>query len=333
MLGNKFIIFGNEPIQVNIHLESISTHYQTLGYNYYKMIELKHEDDWQQVFAEVQEFDLFASLKILEIKAILSVNKNFIANIEKVFNYQNSNTVLIFLIENMTSSDLAKPWVKQIESDNGLLQAKPIQHYNWLKWVRQRFKAYNLNILDDALQQIAENYSCNTTGLENLLKNIQQSLSNKTTISLDDCKVFLNHDTTNTVFSLIDAILNRNKKHILTSIQNLHSNEYNILAIISHVHKFTKILLELTENANLSTQEKQTLVKTKYQVPNFKFLKYQKLLKLNSITQLSLYLSLLNKASHSAKEVYGINSWHIITQICCQLAGFNFSLIQEEANL
>lgn len=292
-------------------------------------MDIKIDEDWQQLLVELQEPDLFSSKKILEIRPIAALTKS-IKHISKALSYQTNNIVIIFIFNDLTSSELKSTFMNDFMKEGEVLAAKTIPHYKWYEWVSSRLSAFNFTVDSKLEELLRDSYAGNTVALENTLKNLKQSFGNKTNLSYDECKSFVNHSASGNIFALIDSILGKNKISILNHIHNISSKDASILLLNGQIHKLTKCLAEISSLPPKSSHKDKEDITSKYSVPSFKSIKYQQLARIHSVQELSNIFSLLNIINTNVKTNNIINTWHLVTKVCLELAGFKFDLFEEE---
>ena len=156
--------------------------------------------------------------------------KNVIDNFKDYLNNENENVLIIFecLVDNINSSN---PLVKLINEKGKLIKLENIKSYEWNKYATKYFQSKNINISDDAINEIVIRCKNDLNLFENEVQKLLLFKSNN--INLDDVKKIVTSQPENDIFELVNVLVSNKKDKAIQYFRDL-INYYDVVTLINN---------------------------------------------------------------------------------------------------
>ena len=157
-------------------------------------------------------------------------------------------TILIILVEGKIDKRIKLN--KTIKKEGKIIELNPPKYNNLDKWIEDKFKENKKNIDKRGIKLLEEMFDNNLRLLENEIEKIVSCYFDKKYINLEDIKKIISRDKTmreNTIFSLTDALSERDKERALIIFNEMIKNGENSLMILSMIARQLRLLIQVKE--------------------------------------------------------------------------------------
>ena len=202
------------------------------------------------------------------------------SNLIKLFNSFPESTILLLLVEGEIDKRIKIN--KTIKKNGVILELNPPKYKNLDNWIRKKFKEIGKDVDKSGITLLEEMFSNNLQLLENEINKIDSCFYDKKSISKTDIKKIISRDKTmkeNVIFSLTDALSERNKEKALTLFNEMIINGENPLMILTMIKRQIRLLIQVKELkakgykhkkiAKILKEHPYPIKKCFYQVDNF----------------------------------------------------------------
>ena len=222
-LSAIYSLFADEAIQLIDLADQIIHKAKFDGFTEKETHVVTKDVDWSFLESKNENFDLFGSKKIIEIK-LLGIgpgNKGSKALKEYCVN-PDSNKLLIVTGEGLEKKQLNSAWAKALE-ENGVMVVEPVLNKNsMVGWVEYKASSLNLNIDSQAIRLICEKNEGNLNGTVQELMKLSLLFPNQK-ISIEDLKKSIADGSKFGIFDLSNVFLNGDKKKTIKIIESLRA--------------------------------------------------------------------------------------------------------------
>lgn len=225
-----FLIFGQEPLQQKEAIDDILLFAKENNFFDKKII--NNIDDLEKSYSEISMFcsNMLIRLDLTNSKITSSI-------INKITNFlKTKRDDLILYI-------LTKDAVPKINPHiDFIISAKPIPEYKWQGWVKDRIKKENFNIElnENLIQILANNYHANPVALVNFLKILKISENN-----LSNINEISNINPMFSIFDLTQHAISGDKLNAIKILKSLETNKIEPAIILWALTKEIRDLIAL----------------------------------------------------------------------------------------
>jgi len=190
-------------------------------------------------------------------------------------------TILLLLVEGEIDKRIKVN--KMIKKNGVIVELNPPKYKNLDNWIRKKFNDQEKRIDKKSINLLEEMFSNNLQLLENEIEKINSCFLDKKSIKVNDIKKIISRDKTmkeNIIFSLTDALSERNKEEAITLFNEMINNGENPLMILSMIKRQLRLLIQVKELkskgykhkkiANILNEHPYPIKKCYYQVDNFR---------------------------------------------------------------
>ena len=126
-LDNVYIILAEEAILIEENLKKIYQKAKKENFNEKDTYVVDSKTNWDFLFSNTENLDLFGSKKIIEIK-LLGQGPGIKGSnaLQKYVKSPNLDTLLIVIGENLERKSISSAWVKALEKNGSLLSITPL---------------------------------------------------------------------------------------------------------------------------------------------------------------------------------------------------------------
>ena len=198
----------------------------------------------------------------------------------KLFNDFPDTTILLLLVEGEIDKRIKVN--KAIKKNGMILELKPLKYKNLDNWISNKFQEKGKKIDKKSINLLEEMFSNNLQLLENEIEKINSCFINKESIKVKDIRKIISRDKTmkeNVIFSLTDALSERNKEEAISLFNEMINNGENPLMILSMIKRQLRLLIQVKELkfkgyrhkkiAKILNEHPYPIKKCYYQVDNF----------------------------------------------------------------
>jgi DNA polymerase-3 subunit delta len=254
-------IYGQDNFRSRQKLTEIIEHYKKIhksGFNL-KILDLK-EKTFEEFENEVKSSPMFFEKKLLILKNSNSNSKfkeKFLKNIEK---YKGKDKILLFFEESEVPKD---KFFKELKKHSKFQEFKPLNEWELARWVKGKLEKYNIEIEKEAFLTLIETVGNDLWRMENEIKKLVTFRKNGK-IKKEDVETLVSVDAEINIFGAIEAILKKNKKKALKTVNFLLDKGEKIPYLISVFKSQFRKLLIIKDLANANFRKDKIISKTKF---------------------------------------------------------------------
>ena len=226
-----YIVFGEQEFLVNRTIKKIEKKYNEIEYFDFK------EDDLNSIIKSISSYSLFEQKKLIEIKNFdlllksdeeLEKNKKSSEFISYLFNSSDNDIILIVLNKKISHNKI----YKKIYENGEIYENLQLSDDDWRKYIKQRFNKENIEIAEDAIEELIVRVEKDLTKFENEFNKLM-NYSNK--INLNDIKILVSEPLEENSFLVLNYLINDNKIMALKKYNNLLKQNYETVVLISSI--------------------------------------------------------------------------------------------------
>ena len=226
-----YIVFGEQEFLVNRTVKKIEKKYNEIEYFDFK------EDDLNSIIKSISSYSLFEQKKLIEIKNFdlllksdeeLEKNKKSSEFISYLFNSSDNDIILIVLNKKISHNKI----YKKIYENGEIYENLQLSDDDWRKYIKQRFNKENIEIAEDAIEELIVRVEKDLTKFENEFNKLI-NYSNK--INLNDIKILVSEPLEENSFLVLNYLINDNKIMALKKYNNLLKQNYETVVLISSI--------------------------------------------------------------------------------------------------
>lgn len=226
-----YIVFGEQEFLVNRTIKKIEKKYNEIEYFDFK------EDDLNSIIKSISSYSLFEQKKLIEIKNFdlllksdeeLEKNKKSSEFISYLFNSSDNDIILIVLNKKISHNKI----YKKIYENGEIYENLQLSDDDWRKYIKQRFNKENIEIAEDAIEELIVRVEKDLTKFENEFNKLI-NYSNK--INLNDIKILVSEPLEENSFLVLNYLINDNKIMALKKYNNLLKQNYETVVLISSI--------------------------------------------------------------------------------------------------
>ncbi|NVK23820.1 MAG: DNA polymerase III subunit delta [Gammaproteobacteria bacterium] len=246
-LSACYMIFGDEPFQINDSREQIKLLAKSTGVE--EFIRLTDDDqfDWNELLDHCQALSLFSSKKLIEVELTSTKLAKAASDVLKLVAEQlTSDTTLVLFGGKLDSSQTRTAWFKALDSQGLYIPVYDIDGQHLNRWLQQQLQKHKLQMQPDAQQYLIEFTAGNLLACAQEIEKIVMA-SNSTFITLDDVKKLVADQSRYTVFQLMDEIWGGRQDKAITILSRLKNEEVEPNIILWALQKDVLLVNELNQ--------------------------------------------------------------------------------------
>ena len=263
-LSPCYMIFGDEPFQVDDSRKRIKAAAKNLGVE--EFIRLTDDDqfDWTELLDHCQAMSLFSSKKLIEVELTTTKLGKAAADVLKLVAEQVSDdTTLVLFGAKLDTSQTRTAWFKALDKAGLYVPVYDIDGQHLNRWLQEQLNRHKLQMQPDAQQYLLEFTSGNLLACAQEIEKIVMA-SNTTFITLDDVKRLVADQSRYTVFQLIEQVWAGNAQKAITILTRLKVEDIEPNIILWALQKDVLLINEL--NQAIQFQQDTAEILSKYRV-------------------------------------------------------------------
>ncbi len=216
-----YMVSGDEPLQQMESLDLIRAFLRDNDYSEREVLDVDAQFDWQRLLDEAANMSLFATRRIVELRLPSAkpgrqgsqVIKDYLARPPE-------DTVLIINTGKVDGNAKKSAWYKAVDQNGLVVQCWPVPVDKLPPWLRQRFKARDMDADDDVLAYISQHVEGNLLAADQEIEKLYLLLG-PGKITYADVAEAVTSQSRYSVFELVDMMLTGNSKRVLRIIAGL----------------------------------------------------------------------------------------------------------------
>jgi DNA polymerase-3 subunit delta len=311
-----YMVSGDEPLQQMESLDLIRAFLRKQDFSEREILDVDAQFDWQRLLDEAANMSLFATRRIVELRLPSAkpgrqgsqVIKDYLARPPE-------DTVLIINAGKVDGSAKKSAWYKAVDQSGLVVQCWPVPLDKLSPWLRQRFKARDMDADDDVLSYISQHVEGNLLAADQEIEKLYLLLG-PGRITYADVAEAVTSQSRYSVFELVDMMLAGNSKRVVKIIAGLKAEGIVPVVVNWALAKDIRLLALAAQDASSADFTLKRSGVWSSRVTLFKSC-------LSRHSQRSLQLMLKRCAYLDAvsKGMIDANIWDEIEILCVRLAG------------
>ncbi len=216
-----YMVSGDEPLQQMESLDLIRGFLRDNDFSEREILDVDAQFDWQRLLDEAANMSLFAERRIVELRLPSAkpgrqgsqVIKDYLARPPE-------DTVLIINAGKVDGNAKKSAWYKAVDQNGLVVQCWPVPIDKLSPWLRQRFRARDMDADEDVLAYISQHVEGNLLAADQEIEKLYLLLG-PGKITYADVAEAVTSQSRYSVFELVDMMLAGNTKRVVRIIAGL----------------------------------------------------------------------------------------------------------------
>ena len=222
-LGTIYSFFADESIQISELTDEVIKKAKSAGFEDKQTYIVTKDTDWSFLNSENENFDLFGSKKIIEIKLIgtgpgnkgSKAIKDYCLDIDK-------DKLLIISAERLEKKQQTSAWAKVLEKSGIFVVEPPVNKDSMPGWIKARASGLKLNLDSQAIQLLSEKTEGNLLAVSHELTKLSLLFPDQE-ITLENMEKSISNSSKFGIFDLSNSFLEGNRKRTIRIIETLRA--------------------------------------------------------------------------------------------------------------
>lgn len=307
------LVTGDEILLVEESTKLILSKARTNGYEEHIIIEAEIPEIIDLFISHRQNFSLFSTKKIIEIRFRQKISASLAALLIEVCEHPDASQIIILRMPKLSKAETQAKWYKTLEQHGWIITIWPLKNEAFLRWIQARFQKFNLKTTQESYSLIAARTEGNLLAASQLIEKLNLVYnSSSESISYAAIQEALSDQSHYDVFELCDAVLGQNTQQTLKILQALKAQNSEpaiiLWALMQDLRKLST-LFSTPPHSRGAVYQKQGIWSTRQPL-------FQKTLN-------ALNTSILNRLIQKAKNADAVikgaqtgNIWEILEDFC-----------------
>lgn len=256
-LAGCYLIFGDEPFQINDARQQIRDKARASGIN--EFIRLADDDtfEWQDLQQHCSSMSLFSDAKLIELELTTNkIGKLGSDALKAIAPQLNHETILVVFGGKLEAAQTKSAWFKALSSVGVYIPVYEIEGQHLNRWLQSQLTNKGLRLDNDAQSYLLSFTAGNLLACSQELDKLKLAFPNEPIISLEMVEKYVADQSRYNVFQLMDALWQNNANQCVTILSRLKLEEFEPNIILWALQKDTLMLNELIEakQNNLATK-------------------------------------------------------------------------------
>ena len=313
-LEKSYLITGDEIWQQQQSVKLISDAAKERNFQINQTLHLDKDDAWQQFALKSNNTSLFSSKNLYKINLTKNkLSKQALKILEQFWSNNDENLIIIITCSKLTANEKKLSWVQKFDKNGITLHLWPLFSNQMVPWIIGRFKHYNFNADNQAVNFLANYTQNNLLAADQAIFKLSLSV-NKKNITKDDLVNILFNQNKFSCFDLMDPLVHGKTDKLIEIITILQMDPQQINLI-------TYIISQEIEEAMADNFQKKTYL-GRNKINRLETLK-------NKYTPQNL-ATIIYKIRDIEKTIKGAkldDPWHLLTNLCINIATQNKELL------
>lgn len=311
-----YMVSGDEPLQQMESLDLIRAFLRDNDYSEREVLDVDAQFDWQRLLDEAANMSLFATRRIVELRLPSAkpgrqgsqVIKDYLARPPE-------DTVLIINAGKVDGNSKKSAWYKAVDQNGLVVQCWPVPVDKLSPWLRQRFKARDMDADNDVLAYISQHVEGNLLAADQEIEKLYLLLG-PGKITYADVAEAVTSQSRYSVFELVDMMLTGNSQRVVRIIAGLKAEGIVPVVVNWALAKDIRLLALVAQDASSADFTLKRSGVWSSRVAMFKAC-----LSRHSPRALQLMLKRCAYLDAVSKGMIDANIWDEIETLCVRLAG------------
>ncbi|MFT5033146.1 MAG: DNA polymerase-3 subunit delta [Bacteroidia bacterium] len=318
-----YLISGDEPLLTQEAADAIRRAARSQDYFEREVLDADTSFNWGQLRGASQSMSLFSDKKILDLRISGKAGREGSLAICEYCDKASDDTLLLITCGRLDRASLSTKWIKAVEKSGALIQIWPIDRPHLPSWLQQRAQKLGLNIDRAALEVLADRVEGNLLAAAQEIEKLHVLAGDKP-VSAEAVNSWVASSARYDVFKLIDCILQGQTSIALRMIHSLHGEGAEAIPLMGAISKELRNLHQCAQL--LATGNGIDRVLDSAKVWDKRKPLYKQALQRLTLSQIAALLSLAQDIDLCQKGQRAGNTWQMIDQLVCRLAGTPLSI-------
>ena len=311
-----YMVSGDEPLQQMESLDLIRSFLRQNDFSEREILDVDAQFDWFRLMAEASNMSLFASRRIVELRLpSAKPGKQGSQVLKDYLSQAPEDTVLIINAGKIDGNSKKSAWYKSVDQSGLVVQCWPLPVDKLPHWLKQRFKARDMDVDNDVLTYISQHIEGNLLAADQEIEKLSLLLG-AGKITYADVAEAVTSQSRHNVFELLDMLLVGNTKRVIKIIAALKAEGMAPVVVNWALAKDIRLLAQVSQDVSSADFTLKRSGVWQSRIAIFKSC-------ISRHTRRSLQLMLKRCAYIDAvsKGMIEANVWDEIESLCVRLAG------------
>ncbi|MDP4537090.1 DNA polymerase III subunit delta [Alkalimonas collagenimarina] len=257
-LALSYIVFGDEPLQLQESLDHIRRQAKQQGYLERQQFKVDAQFDWGQLTSALQSLSLFSDRRLIELdlsqQKLTTASSNELKSLAALLH---PDTLLLIFGDRSPAEVARQSWLKAFPANTVFVSIYPLDDQQFRQWLQQQLRQEKLQLSADAMQLFLHHCSGNMLAAR---QNLDKLLLTFGPCQLDEpaLTAFLSDQSSFTIFQLSDALLAGHSQQAFHRLERLCGQDEEPTLIGWQLQREVQNLLQLQQ---VSAAERSALFK------------------------------------------------------------------------
>jgi DNA polymerase-3 subunit delta len=220
-----YLVSGDEPLRVGEATDLIRARARAAGFAEREVFFIERASSiWEDALQAAQSLSLFASRRLIEVR--LPTGKAGVAGaaaLLRLIAASGDDLLLLVITGKLERETLGAEWVQALQARGGWLPVWPIERARLPQWLRQRARAAQLSLSDEAVAMLAERCEGNLLAAQQEIDKLALLLARGAEVSASDVAASSADSARFDVFQLGEAVRGADAARALRILGGLQS--------------------------------------------------------------------------------------------------------------
>lgn len=311
-----YLVSGDEPLQQMESLDVIRSFLREQEYAEREILDVDAQFDWHRLMEEAANMSLFASRRIVELRLpSAKPGRQGSQVIKEYLSRPPEDTVLIINAGKVDASAKKSAWYKSVEQNGLVVQCWPVPVEKLSIWLKQRFKARDMDADNEVLAYISQHVEGNLLAADQEIEKLYLLLG-PGKITYADVAEAVTSQSRYSVFELVDMLLTGNMKRVIKIVSGLKAEGVVPVVVNWALTKDIRLLAQAAQDRSSA----EFLLK-RSGVWQTRMGLFKACLSRHNGRSLQMMLKRCAYIDAASKGVVDANVWDEIETLCVRLAG------------
>ena len=311
-----YMVSGDEPLQQMESLDLIRSFLRQNDFSEREILDVDAQFDWQRLMDEAANMSLFATRRIVELRLPSAKPGRQVSQVLKDYlSRPPEDTVLIINAGKIDGNSKKSAWYKAVDQSGLVVQCWPVPVDKLSNWLRQRFKARDMDADNDVLAYISQHVEGNLLAADQEIEKLFMLLG-PGKITYADVAEAVTSQSRYSVFELVDMFLVGDTKRVIKILAGLKAEGIVPVVVNWALAKDIRLLTQVSHDVSSADFILKRSGVWQSRITMFKSC-------ISRHTQRSLHF-MLKRCSYIdavSKGLVDANVWDEIESLCVRMAG------------
>ena len=216
-----YVVLGAESAQIEENLKKIYNKSKTENFSDKETHVIGKQTEWDFLRSGLDNFDLFGTKKIVEIKLLeQGPGAKGARALKEYASEPDPNILLIVIGEGLDRKSYSSAWVKALEEAGALISIQPLSSSAFISWIQEKGKINGVTVLKEAALLLADQTEKNLMATLQEINKLALIYPNQE-IDLKRMKETIANSSKFSVFDFSNAFISGNKKKAIRILESL----------------------------------------------------------------------------------------------------------------